>query len=176
MQHEPKYFSQETNADGRPEPLDKPVRVRPAGGPAAIPLVIQYERAAHAPEFAPGQLEVRAFRRTGAREPSYDSTVTDNLVLADVRGGKGKLTATLRCHFPAEANWYSYKGYLTVARVGGLKLPAWVSRYSSENPTRDRDANKTLNLEKFVADLLQASLSVRQPHVAKFYLTVRRPS
>jgi len=63
---------------------------------------------------------------------------------------------------------------LETGAISGFEAPAWVAGFSSENPTPNSDANRTLNLERFVLDLRRAASSVSQPLIAKWRVRINK--
>lgn len=127
------------------------------------------------------QLELVAYRRavTGGAKARGDSTETQDVTLqramqSGSSQGGDSLHLTLAVTPPSAPGTYAYKLVLRAPAVGGFSDPAWVTQYSSDNPTPTVDANKTLNLATFVRDLRLAASSVTQPRVAIWYLTVRK--
>ena len=122
------------------------------------------------------QLELVAYRRrvaAGAKSAA-DSTETPDVTLQHVTQTGDSLHLTLAVNPPGTPGTYAYKLVLRAAAAGGFGDPAWVTQYSTTNPTPTADANKTLNLAEFVRDLRLAASSVTQPRVAVWYLTVRK--
>ena len=130
----------------------------------------------------PEQLELVAWRRApaagGAKgkgaPAAADSVETRDLTLERATRQGDTLRLALRLALADPPGTYAYKLALRTGGVGGFALPAWVERLSSPNPTPARDANRTLNLAKFVGDLRRAASSVVQPVVATWYVTVRK--
>ena len=133
------------------------------------------ERQPHAADFQERALELIAFRKKslpGEKTASGDSVLTDNLKLTRLERMGDSLTAVIDLQLDEPPGIYSYLVYLQLPPNGGLEIPQWIDAFSSPNPTASRDANKTLNLRKFVSDLIRASQSLAPPRVAKFYMTV----
>ena len=122
------------------------------------------------------QLELVAYRRSVAAgaKARTDSAETPDVTLQRATQTGDSLHLTLAVNPPATPGTYAYKLVLRTAAAGGFGDPAWVTQYSSTNPTPTTDANKTLNLAAFVRDLRLAASSVAQPRVAVWYLTVRK--
>jgi len=68
----------------------------------------------------------------------------------------------------------SFLIYLQPSIVDGFVLPNWIKENSSTNPSSIRDANKTLNLEYFLNDLIRANSTVNQPKLAKFFVEINK--
>lgn len=95
--------------------------------------------------------------------------MNDDLELNSVQRDGDRLQLTLKLELDDPVGKCGYLVYLQAAAIGGLAVPQWVTDFSSANPSRNLDANKTLNLEKFVTDLLRASLAIHQPRIAQMY-------
>lgn len=136
---------------------------------------IRFQRAPHTPDFHDQSIELQVFRKSsfpGTRNATPDSIPTSDLKLTSLTRNNDSITATINLELKEAAGSYSYLAYLQLPKVGGFALPEWVDSFSSQNPSSSRDANKTLNLKKFVTDLTRANQSFSQPKIAKFYLTV----
>ncbi|HEY0780429.1 MAG TPA: hypothetical protein VGD56_20910 [Gemmatirosa sp.] len=129
-----------------------------------------------APPLRADELELVAYRRNvaGGAKARTDSSETPDVTLQHVTQGGDSLHLTLAVNPPGTPGTYAYKLVLRTPAAGGFSEPAWVTQYSSTNPTPAVDANKTLNLAEFVRDMRLAASSVTQPRVAVWYLTVRK--
>lgn len=105
-----------------------------------------------------------------AATPSKDISLIQN----SISRNENHLTGDLKLVLPDEEGSYTYKIYLECARLGGLKIPDWIQAFSSPNPSANNAPNKTRNLESFVSALIRANLTINQPKIAKFYVTVRK--
>lgn len=130
------------------------------------------------PDFSADQIELVSYRKElspRSQASNTDSTLTQDLSMSNIRRSGDTLQATLQMNLGNEpAGMYSYKTVFRAGAINGLETPAWVKQFSSENPSPKNEPNKTLNLEKFVSDLIQASSSVQRPKLAKAYITVRK--
>ncbi|MFQ5640004.1 MAG: hypothetical protein ACE5IR_18650 [bacterium] len=136
---------------------------------------IRFERAPHTADFQKRALELMVFRKSslpGAKITAQDSVLASDLKLTGLERDGDSLTATIDLDLAEPPGIYSYLVYLQLPQNGGFELPRWIDVFSSQNPTASRDPNKTLNLRKFVIDLMRASQSFSQPQIAKFYMTV----
>jgi hypothetical protein len=130
------------------------------------------------PEFVLQQLELIGYRNvlpsaastaaSGPGEPCQD------FMLKTIALDGRTLRLTLKFSSSSAPGHYLYTLYVRVPSSAPYLLPAWVKDYSSENPTPAKDANKTLNLERFISDLLTASVSVHQPNVLKLTTIIHR--
>lgn len=120
---------------------------------------------------APDRVELVAFRRDAG---ASDSTRTDDLTLSDVRADGDDLTFRLDLAVDDPPGRYTYLLLFQTGDVGGLSPPPWVRDLSTTNPSADVDPNKTLNLERLVDDLVQASATVQRPLLARTVLSVTK--
>jgi len=67
----------------------------------------------------------------------------------------------------------AYRIYMLVDPDSKVNLPEWVTDFNSDDPTPSKGPNKTLNLEKFVSDLVKASWVINQPKLGIAYLTIK---
>ena len=133
---------------------------------------IELDRNSRTPDFAADRMELVVYKKTATGTDSV--LVNDDLELNSVQRDGDRLQLTLKLELDDPVGKYGYLVYLQAAAIGGLAVPQWVTDFSSANPSRNVDANKTLNLEKFVTDLLRASLAIHQPRIAQMYLSVRK--
>lgn len=128
----------------------------------------------NAPPFRAEGLTLTAYRKASGKGARADSTATRDITLQKASMDNGKLRTTLGLAITDPPGTYSYQLVLRTGAINGFGVPEWVGEFSSENPSPRSDANKTLNLAKFVSDLRRASSSVVQPAVAKWYVNVRK--
>jgi hypothetical protein len=142
----------------------------------ALDARVAFERDPSAPDFAVERVRLTAQRkRLGPRGAWVDSAATDDLALETLRRRGDTLTARLRADLSRlPPGTYAYRVTLDAGGIGGMSTPEWVRELSTLRPGPEADANKTLNLEKFVADMIQASGTVNPPKLASFVLTFRK--
>lgn len=152
--------------------------LRSGGTGGTLRADIILDRALAAPRFAADRVEMVAYRKKLSRRPgesNADSTRTKDLTMQRLRRSNDTLRAGIRIDLEDEpAGMYSYKTVLRTGAIAGLDVPVWIENFSSTNPSPESAPNKTLNLKKFVTDLIRARSSVRRPKLAKFYITVRK--
>lgn len=146
--------------------------VRPEGEGGTLEGTVVLDREATAPDVNADRLALEVFRKVRSPQPT-DSARSDDLRLRRVER-RGDTLAVTFDYTLAEEGRYTYLARLRAGDIGGLVPPAWVRELSSTNPTATRDPNKTLNLEKFVADLAQAAASAHRPVLAQFTLDVTK--
>ena len=146
------------------------------GGTLRANIVL--DRAPNTPRIEATRVEMTAYRKKLSRRPGEGdttSTRTRDLTLEALRSSEDTLRATLRMNLEDDpSGMYSYKTVFRPGATDGLGVPTWVERFSSKSPSPQNGPNKTLNLKKFISDLIQASNSVRRPKLAKLYITVRK--
>lgn len=123
------------------------------------------------------QVELVAFKKAalnGKGAKWSDSTVANDFTLAKFDLSTGTAAATLNTNISGVPDRYSYMLLLRTGAINGFEAPAWIRALSSDNPTPQADANKTLNLDRFVLALRGAASSVYQPAIAKWYVDVRK--
>lgn len=152
--------------------------LRSGGTGGTLRADIALDRVPAAPRFSADRVEMIAYRKKLSRRPgesNTDSTRTQDLTLQRLRRSSDTLRATIRMNLKDEpAGLYSYKTVFRTGAIDGLDVPTWIENFSSTNPSPESAPNKTLNLEKFVSDLIQAGSSVHRPKLAKIYITVRK--
>lgn len=143
-----------------------------------IETTVEYTRNMRTPDFNASRLELLTYKkqsRPGERNVVKDSSKTADIRMMEMtRSENGKLQGKLNLQPSGDKGYHSYLVMMNSDKINGLIVPQWVKAFSSPNPTPNQDANKTLNLEKFVNDLLRANLAISQPTVAKMYITVKK--
>lgn len=138
---------------------------------------ITFERNARTPDFRTEDIELVVYKKSslpGQKDVSSDSILSDDITLNSVNRENGRLKASLGLKLAEPPGNYAYLVYLQCASIDGLWVPQWVRDFSSPNPSAKNDSFKTLNLEKFVNDLIRANLAIYQPKIAKMYITIRK--
>lgn len=136
--------------------LDGALRLTPQTGAATV---------------VPDRVELAAYRR---EDGAADSTRTDDVQLSDVRSAGDEFTFTLTIDVDGPPGRYAYLLLFQAGGVDGLTPPAWVRELSTTNPSADVDPNKTLNLERLMSDLVQASATVRRPLIGRAVLSLTK--
>lgn len=146
------------------------VNLRQGFGRAAIQAALRIRPDAHSFGFRLEQATVRAFRESnGKLLPARGE------VAAKITPAKDGLEVATSIHPPAPKGDYLYVFEVVTGDVNGFVLPAWVAGLSSPDPRPDRDPAKTLNLDRFVGQLIATSLSDRhQPRLARFRVLIHK--
>ena len=164
--------SQELNRRASPGENAFAFDVRPEGEGGTLEGTIVLAREAAAPDVNAARLDLEVFRKVRSPQPT-DSVRSDDLRLRSAERRGDTLGVTFDYTLGDEGR-YTYLARLRAGDIGGLVPPDWVRELSSTNPTAAQDPNKTLNLEKFVADLAQAAASAHRPVLAQFTLDVTK--
>jgi len=138
-------------------------------------LELSYDRMKFTPQFDPSLLELEVFskRNLNKAKEKIDSSYSRDLRLIGLKHDENKINSALELELENEPGIFSYRVYLQLPAIGGFIIPDWVKEFSSENPSPSKDANKTLNLEKFITNLIQANISISRTKIAKFFITIR---
>ncbi len=143
----------------------------------ALEVEVKFQPKAHAPDFDPAGLQLtvqrKAYENKVKRWSSGQEETTDLTPVSFSREGN-MLRCRLDIHLEDAAGHYGYLCELGVSPINGLVCPDWVRRWSSENPTASHEPNKTLNLERFVTNLMRASATIHQPKVGCFALKIKQ--
>ncbi len=140
-----------------------------------LQLDVSYETNKYTYHFYPQRLEIQSSKKVLLRDSAIisDSCSANDIKIIDMKCYDEKISAILHLTVPETPGIYSYNSCLQLPIIGGYTIPDWVREFSSENPNPKKDANKTLNFEKFINDLIQANIAVVKPKVAKMYITVK---
>jgi len=144
--------------------------VRPGETGGRLTGRLSYNLSPYAAPLVADRLVMKAFRATGT-----DSVATDEIRLSNPRAdGAGALAFDLDVNIDQPKGHYTYLLVFETSDLDGQAVPAWVQTLSSTNPTAASDANRTLNLDRFVADLVQASATVHAPRVAAAIIDINK--
>jgi hypothetical protein len=152
-------------------PLELYVNLRKNFDRASIRAQIKVTADERSFAFEPSQVSVRAFRDTGGKLVPADDEVSN--VLNTGIDGLG-LVAAIRP--PRAKGDYLYVFEVRMGELNGFVPPKWVAELTSNDPRPDRDAAKTLNLDRFVGQLIAASIleEGRQPTLARFRVLIHK--
>ncbi|HYI07477.1 MAG TPA: hypothetical protein VEK57_00275 [Thermoanaerobaculia bacterium] len=142
--------------------------VRKNGRGGVIDAEIRIEPNPHAADFKPEAIEIIA------RQTAPSGSETRDVSLQSVTRTGDLLKASLLLDIAAAEGKYSYDVLFRTRGPGALNVPKWIDELSSENPTPEKEANRTLNLKRFVTELIDASASIHRPALAKLRLNVRK--
>lgn len=142
--------------------------IRKDGQGGVIDTVIRLQQNPDAADFKADGVEI-VVRQT---HPKVNET--HDLSLQSIRRTGDVLNAALLLEIGAPEGKYSYDVLFRTRGAGAFTVPKWVQDLSSENPSPLRDANRTLNLERFVTELIDADASIHKPGLAFVRLNVRK--
>lgn len=153
--------------------------LRSSGSSGSFDFDLVIEKDPLSPAFDPQNLKLVGFRNSAAPKQTSVPTISSgegnsDFTLRKINFDGRQMHLNLDFKIDAPKGTYFYTLYLRVSPVKPFVLPKWVDELSSENPTPTKDSNKTFNLERFIRDLISASVSVEQPNVAKICLTIHR--
>jgi hypothetical protein len=130
---------------------------------------LTYALRADAAPVVPDRLVMRAFRADGA-----DSVATSEITMRNAHADGDAVAFDLDVRLTQPKGRYAYLLLFEAGDLDGQRMPEWVYSLSSDSPTATTHANKTLNLERFVAGLTQAAATVRPPRLAEVVLHLTR--
>lgn len=97
-----------------------------------------------------------------------------DIQLKEAKGAPGESLLTFfTTSVGISSGTHAYRIYMLIDPDTKVYLPKWVTQFNSDDPTPTRGPNKTLNLEKFVSDLVKASWVINQPKLGVAYLTIK---
>jgi hypothetical protein len=121
--------------------------------------------------FNPSRVAIRAFREANGKQIPADGEVSLTTT------GKGSVVEIgARIRPPREKGDYVYTFEVLTGDVHGFVLPKWVADFTSPDPRPDRDPAKTLNLDRFVEQLIASSIleDHHQPKLARFRVLIHK--
>jgi hypothetical protein len=124
---------------------------------------------ASCPSFDPAKVEFAAFSTKDHRRKE-----TSELRLESLDPTATGLSARLRLMPEGGKGDHPYDIVFRTGRLSPFLVPSWVDSLSSDNPTSEHDATRTLNFRQFVERLLDANAALNQPPVAKASLLVKK--
>lgn len=145
------------------------------GNEARFNLEVTLDRNKRCADFSEKNIEIVAYKKsvTDAKTAMPDSTATTDITIENIQRAGNKLTATMVLKNDDAIGNYSYAVYLKANELNGLKTPAWIQEFSTDNPVPGTpSAGKTYNLEKLTSLLLVANASVSPTYLAKFYINI----
>lgn len=142
--------------------------IRKDGRGGVIDTEIRLDRNPDAAEFETEAVGIVA------RQTAPAPAETRDLSLQSVKREGDVLKASLLLDIAAPEGIFSYDVIFRTGGPGAWKLPPWIDALSSDNPTAQKDANRTMNLKRLVTELVDASASIHRPALAKLRLNVRK--
>lgn len=145
-------------------------RIRPGESGGRLSGQLTYELLPSAAPLVPERIVLKVYRAAES-----DSVASDELRLSNPRAeSNGTLAFDLNVNVTQPEGSYTYLMLFETSDIEGQTAPAWVSALSSTNPTAASEANRTLNLDRFVTDLVQASATVQTPRVAAQVVQIKK--
>lgn len=138
---------------------------------AAVKAQVRITPDAHSFVPNPSRIVVRAFRQSDGKLIPADDEVTTTVT---PNGAGLDINATIKP--PAAKGDYLYVFEAATGEVNGFLVPKWVGGFTSPDPRPDSDAAKTLNLDRFVEQLIATSVldDHHQPKLARFRVLVHK--
>lgn len=152
-------------------PLDLYVNLRKNYDRAAVKAVLKIVPDAQSFAFNPARVAVRVFRESDGRLiPAGDEVATT------ITPASGALALDAAIRPPQAKGDYLYVFELRTGDVNGFLLPSWITGFTSPDPRPGRDPGKTLNLDRFVEQLIATSMLAdhHQPKLARFRVLIHK--
>jgi len=143
--------------DNSKDPLTYSATVTDASKPMPVTVNLKID-SGYYPRV--GDLIVKVDRNAvmkGSKDFAVEENTSDFKIKNISRDGD-TFSIDFELNFPPKAVVASYAFYFGIPQLNAFSTPEWVKSFSSENPTPDSEPNKTLNLDRFVRDLLRASI------------------
>jgi len=106
------------------------------------------------------------------KEVILEEDIKDIIIKNKVRNSSN-YNLDLELTLPPKTLAISYEIVFLLPQLNAFAIPDWVVELSSQNPTPESDQNKTLNLDRFIRDLLRSAATINEYKVAKGYLNIR---
>ena len=151
-------------------PFKNIFRVTLSRGEKPVPIVVTIDNirpAKYLPEINLNNIDIEVIKMGTTKEQISSN---DEFQTVECSSEGSKITLNLLYNPKFEGKSSSYKMLYGVSALRGFKVPEAFTQYSSLNPNPTSDANKTLNLEKFVTDLIRTYMSINTGYIAKSYL------
>jgi hypothetical protein len=138
---------------------------------AAVRATLRIKPDPHSFTFRPARVSLRAFREVGGKRIPADRDVSATITPA---GDSLEVAASIRP--PGEAGDHLYVFEAVTGDVNGFVLPSWVAGFTSSDPRPERDPAKTLNLDRFVEQLIATSVleDHHRPRLARFRVLIHK--
>lgn len=153
-------------------PFKNIFRVSLSKGEEPIPMVVTIDNVRpvkYLPEMDLDNIEIEVIK-LGADKEKFSPSDEFQTTEGKSEGSKKILNLLYKSRFEGDSS--SYKMLFSVSALKGFKVPPAFSQNSSLNPNAVSEANKTLNLEKFIKDLTRTYASVNTGYIAKSYLYI----
>lgn len=151
-------------------PFKNIYRVTLTKGDEPIPMVVTIDNVMpvkYLPDIDLDNIEIEVMKM-GVEKDQFSPSDEFQIAEGSSEGTKKILNLLYKSKFEGESS--SYKMLFSVSALRGFKVPQNFVQNSSLNPNPISDANKTLNLEKFVTDLTRTYASVNTGYIAKSYM------
>lgn len=121
--------------------------------------------------FDPARVAVRSFRENGGKLVPASEVKTTATPLPN-----GDIEIDAAMTPPSAHGDYFYTFEVLTGETNGYVVPKWVAVLSSNDPRPDHEAAKTLNLDRFVSELIAAGVSEEhhQPKLARFRVLIHK--
>lgn len=146
------------------------------GNKGSLVCELSYKLRPHVASFVQEKIEYQVVRKKKGETGKWAGNVEPSSELSVRDGGssRGLSKYGIDINMNGPEGSYAYLVTFRASSINGLVAPDWVDQLSSENPTATSDANKTLNLKRFIENLFSAQLTVYQPAVAQFVLVINK--
>jgi hypothetical protein len=140
-----------------------------------LALDIDYKAKPWSPEVNTRQAKLEVFRQNVSTGKIKDTSVvsSNDIQLSETGGQEGNLQGVISFKVSEPVRGQAYQCRLYSPAIDGFVLPRWVTAFSSDNPRPEAGANKTINLDRFVMDLLKTNATIHTVYIAKFYIDIR---
>lgn len=151
--------------------LDFSVNLRRGFAQAPLKATVEIKPDPRTYPFNPSRVALRTFRESQGKRTPADSEVT---LETRAKGTVLEIDALVRP--PSMRGDYTYVFEVLTGEINGFELPSWIAELTSPDPRPDRDPAKTLNLDRFVQQLIATSIaeSSHQPKLARFRVLIHR--
>ena len=152
-------------------PLSAYFNLRKGYDRAAIRTVLRITPDAHSFSAEPSRMLVRAYREADGKLIPADGEVTTT-----VTPTRDALEINASIKPPPVKGDHLYVFEVVTGQVNGFVVPRWVAAFTSPDPRPERDAAKTLNFDRFVEQLIAASVldDHHQPKLARFRVLIHK--
>lgn len=174
-------FSAETKRDQKSKattnrkqcgsPLDAAFNLRRGFDEASVTTAVRIAPDAQSFGFNPSRIAVRVFRQSNGKLLPADGEVVTK---ATPRVDGAEIASSIKP--PAARGDYVYVFELVTGEVNGFVMPRWIADFTSSDPRPEHDPAKTLNLDRFVEQLIATSVldDHHQPKLARYRVLIHK--
>jgi hypothetical protein len=152
-------------------PLDAAFNLRRGFDEASVTTAVRITPDAQSFGFNPSRIAIRVFRQSNGKLLPADGEVVTK---ATPRADGVEIASSIKP--PGAKGDYVYVFELVTGEVNGFVMPRWIADFTSSDPRPEHDPARTLNLDRFVEQLIATSVldDHHQPKLARYRVLIHK--